>query len=327
MFRGGILGLLILVALSAVHAMPAPPPLRTRQSITALSSSQISAFKPYSFFASAGYCQPSATLAWSCGTNCEANPTFKPVASGGDGSSVQFCGYRAGSRSRIDLIPYLTFRHIGYVGYDPALDTVIVSHQGTDPSEIAALLTDGDVSLTNLDSTLFPGISSSVEVHEGFAGEQSKTAQQVLSAVQTALAQNGASHVTMVGHSLATASGAALSLLDSVYLPLHIPGATFKTVLYGLPRVGNQAFANYVDEHLSLTHINNEEDPIPILPGRFLGYVHPSGEVHIEDSGEWASCPGQDNTSTQCIVGDVPNIFDGDESDHDGPYDGVEMGC
>ena len=36
---------------------------------------------------------------------------------------------------------------------------------------------------------------------------------------------------------------------------------------------------------------------------------------------------GQDNPSTQCIVGDVPEIWDGVESDHDGPYDGVEMGC
>lgn len=57
-------------------------------------------------------------------------------------------------------------------------------------------------------------------------------------------------------------------------------------------QVGNQAFADYVDAHVSLTHINNKEDPIPILPGMFLGYVHPSGEVHIEDSGEWAACPG-----------------------------------
>ena len=36
---------------------------------------------------------------------------------------------------------------------------------------------------------------------------------------------------------------------------------------------------------------------------------------------------GQDNPSTQCIVGDVPEVWDGDESDHDGPYDGVTMGC
>ena len=36
---------------------------------------------------------------------------------------------------------------------------------------------------------------------------------------------------------------------------------------------------------------------------------------------------GQDNPSTECIVGDVPNIFDGDLSDHDGPYNSVTMGC
>jgi predicted lipase len=99
----------------------------------------------------------------------------------------------------------------------------------------------------------------------------------------------GTTSVTIVGHSL----GAAISLIDSVYLPLWLPSSTtFKTVLYGLPRVGNQAFANYIDANTTLTHINNEEDPVPILPGMFLGFVHPAGEVHIEDSGEWANCPG-----------------------------------
>ena len=116
-----------------------------------------------------------------------------------------------------------------------------------------------------------------------------RTAPQILSAVQTTISKFGAKKVTIVGHSL----GAAISLLDSVYLPLHISGVTFQSVLYGLPRVGNQAFANYVDAHVaSLTHINNEEDPVPILPGRFLGFHHPSGEVHITDSNVWEACPG-----------------------------------
>lgn len=82
-----------------------------RQSITALSGSQISAFKPFSFFASAAYCQPSTTINWSCGctlflidglvrfpeinavdsANCNNNPGFEPTASGGDGTDTQFC--------------------------------------------------------------------------------------------------------------------------------------------------------------------------------------------------------------------------------------------
>ncbi|GJE91299.1 lipase family protein [Phanerochaete sordida] len=294
------LPLLALMAV-AVVALPAPQRLAARQTISALSTSQISSYKPYSYYASAGYCAASATADWNCGANCEANPSFIPIASGGDGDDVQYW----------------------FVGYDPSLKTVIVSHQGTDPSELEPLLTDGDVEKATLDSSLFPGISSSIEVHSGFADAQASTAPQVLSAVQTAISRYGAKQVTMVGHSL----GAAITLLDAVYLPLHISGVSFKTIGYGLPRVGNQAFADYVDAHLALTHINNKEDPIPTVPGMFLSYVHPAGEVHITDANAWEACPGQDNPSTQCIVGDVPEIWDGDESDHDGPYDGVEMGC
>ncbi|EKM50556.1 uncharacterized protein PHACADRAFT_152637 [Phanerochaete carnosa HHB-10118-sp] len=292
--------LLALVAL--LPTALAAPSLEARQSITPLSTATIESFKPFTFYASTAYCQPSETLTWTCGANCEANPSFKPVASGGDGSDVQFW----------------------YVGFDPTLNTAIVSHQGTNTSSILALLTDGDIEMANLDSTLFPGLSSSIEAHQGFADEQAKTATQILSAVQTTISRFGATKVTIAGHSL----GAAISLLDSVYLPLHLSGVSFQTILYGLPRVGNQAFANYVDAHVtSLTHINNEEDPIPIVPGMFLGFHHPSGEVHITDQDVWEACPGQDNPSDLCIVGDVPTIFDGDESDHDGPYDGVEMGC
>ncbi|KIJ21171.1 hypothetical protein PAXINDRAFT_165906 [Paxillus involutus ATCC 200175] len=289
----------VLLGAAAVRGTPS---LVTRQSITALTTAQIGSYTPYTYYASTGYCTPAQTLAWNCGANCAANPTFEPVASGGNGDSVQYW----------------------YVGYDPSLHTVIVSHQGTNPSEILPLVTDVDFFLTNLDSTLFPGISSSIEVHSGFKDEQAKTATLVLSAVKTAMSKYNTTSVTMVGHSL----GAAITLLDSVYLPLHLPtGTTFKTIGYGLPRVGNQAFANYVDANLHLTHINNLKDPVPICPGMLLGFVHPAGEVHIESSGEWAACPGQDNPSTQCIVGDVPDILESDESNHDGPYNGVKMGC
>lgn len=76
--------------LSAVLAFPSAQ-IQRRQSITALTSAQISAFKPYSFYAAAAYCNPSVTATWTCGTNCNANPGFKPVASGGDGDETQFC--------------------------------------------------------------------------------------------------------------------------------------------------------------------------------------------------------------------------------------------
>ena len=64
--------------------------------------------------------------------NCAANPGFRPVASGGDGASVQYCKAPSGvwgALLTLGLYP-------GYVGYDPQLSTVIVAHQGTSPSEM-----------------------------------------------------------------------------------------------------------------------------------------------------------------------------------------------
>jgi len=66
--------------------------LETRQSISALSTTQISSYKPFTYYASVAYCKPAQTLAWNCGAKCSVNSDFKPIASGGDGASVQYCG-------------------------------------------------------------------------------------------------------------------------------------------------------------------------------------------------------------------------------------------
>ncbi|CAK5278142.1 unnamed protein product, partial [Mycena citricolor] len=159
---------------------------------------------------------PLGTAHFPVQVDCAANPGFKPIASGGDGSAVQYW----------------------YVGYDPALETVIVGHQGTE-TNILAILTDATFLMESLNATLFPGIPAGIEAHSGFANEHAKTAETVLANVKQALSITGFNKVTMVGHSL----GAAISLLDAVYLPLHLTGVKFQSILYGMPRVGNQAFA------------------------------------------------------------------------------------
>ncbi|KAI0073058.1 alpha/beta-hydrolase [Panus rudis PR-1116 ss-1] len=268
-------------------------------STTPLTQSQIDSFTPYTWYAAAVGCNPNATLTWTCGPRCDANPDFQPVATGGDGIVTQFW----------------------FVGFDPKLNTVVVSHQATDPSKVIPVLTDLDFIPVPVDPSLFPGLPNDILVHMGFAGTQGRSAPGVLEAVETALTKFGTTHVTIVGASL----GAAIALLDSVYLPLHLPNSTtFSTIVYGLPRVGNQAFADYVDAHAtSLTHINNKKDPVPTLPPDFLGFRHPSGEVHIEEDGSWIACAGQENPSPLCEKGLVPSYFAGNNSDHEGPYGGV----
>ena len=90
----GFLALHTLCFLSAIPVAAVPAPFNKRQAITALSTAQIAAFRPYSFYATTGYCSPNVTLTWTCGLNCNGNPDFIPVAAGGNGDTVQNCTSR-----------------------------------------------------------------------------------------------------------------------------------------------------------------------------------------------------------------------------------------
>lgn len=96
--------------------------------------------------------------------SCDANKHFKVVSAGGDGFGI----------------PYY------FVGYDPILKSVIVSHQGTDifkmyaslfwspliltngPPHSVPVLTDITLLQAPLNPKLFPGLPHSINVHIGF---------------------------------------------------------------------------------------------------------------------------------------------------------------
>ncbi|KZW02191.1 lipase class 3 family protein [Exidia glandulosa HHB12029] len=298
-----MLALLVAAAAAALPALAlASPAALLRRSVTPLSSDQIASFKPFTFFAAAGYCPAAATATWSCGVNCDALAGFEVTATGGDGGSTQFW----------------------FVGFYSPLNSVVVSHQGTNTSNIIAIGTDGDFFLVPLNATMFPTAPAGAMVHMGFREAQEKAAADVLAAVTSSLAAHPGASVTFASHSL----GAAIGLLDALFIRPLIPSSTpFKFVGYGLPRVGNPTFADWVDSLLpDLTRVNNMQDPVPIIPGRFLGFGHPSGEVHISSTSQWLACSGQDSEETGCINDTEPTIFNSDESNHDGPYDGIHVG-
>ncbi|KAL4069869.1 Alpha/Beta hydrolase protein [Scleroderma yunnanense] len=286
----------------SVVALPNPG-LQDRDigKVTTMSSSQLTALAPYTEFARAAYCSPSIVQGWNCGEACSAVPGFQVTLTGGDGNAVQYY----------------------YVGYWPSQNTVVVAHQGTDPTQFYADLTNMDLPLTSPSSTLFPGIDSSVKVHSGFANEHAKTALIILDEVKRLLTLYNASKVTVVGHSL----GGALAELDCVFLSLNLPsGTSIKGVTYGKPRVGNPAWAALFDSQISdYQRITNMRDPIPIFPLRSVGYSQVHGEVHIVHPDDAVECPGDDDTTdSQCTiqsVGLLPNILD-----HLGPYQGIYVG-
>ena len=123
--------------------------------------------------------------------------------------------------------------------------------------------------------------------------------------------------------------GGALAELDAMFFKLNLPSSVHvKSVTYGTPRVGNPAWASLFDSKVSdFVRIDNEKDPIPIVPGRFLGFQHPHGEIHIIESGAAYACSGdEDATDPVCTISQVPNILESNAIDHLGPYDGILLG-
>ncbi|KAI0269945.1 alpha/beta-hydrolase [Gloeopeniophorella convolvens] len=281
------------------YAAAAPSRFVSRTGVTTLSSTDISAFAPFTQFARAAYCPSSKIQGWQCGQACDALPGFQPTLTGGDGSGTQ----------------------LFFVGFWPTESAVVVAHQGTNPTKLKADLTDLNVDKGKLDNTLFPGVPSGVEVHGGFSDEHKKTATQILTEVKKLMAQHSATKVILVGHSL----GGALAEIECMFMKLNLPaGTSIKGVTYGTPRVGNAAWANFFDSQVpDFTRVNNKHDLVPIVPGRFLGFVHPSGEVHVNEDGTAVQCPGQDDSKdSQCSDSTVPTILSGKVADHLGPYPG-----
>ncbi|KAG2037817.1 Alpha/Beta hydrolase protein [Suillus americanus] len=293
----------ILQVAAAPHA--APPAIRRADVsvVTQMSSIQLADLAPYTEFARAAYCSPTIVTGWQCGQACEAVPGFEVSLTGGDDNNIQYY----------------------YVGYWPTENTVVVAHEGTDPTQLLSDLTDADIPMEPLDPTLFPGVNSSVEVHSGFANEHALTASIILKEVESLISQYNANSVTLVGHSL----GGALAELDCVFMALNLPSSiAIKGVTYGTPRVGNPAWAALFDSLISdFQRINNMKDIIPIVPGRFMGFSHVQGEVHIVSDGYAVECPGNDDaTDALCTIRSVPDILVGNILNHLGPYQGIYIG-
>jgi hypothetical protein len=74
----------------------------------------------------------------------------------------------------------------------------------------------------------------------------------------------------------------------------------------------------------NLHHIVNFHDPIPHLPGKHIGFWHPSGEIWIANGkGDIIDqCVGQENS----MCSDSVNPFQYDINDHHN-YLGVSLDC
>ncbi|KAJ7473033.1 alpha/beta-hydrolase [Mycena galericulata] len=252
-------------------------------------------------FSRVAYCSSASITSWSCGAPCEALKNITFLQSGGDEGAIP----------------------LYYIAHDADEQTLVVAHEGTDPFKFLSLLNDAELALTPLNSSRFPeAAGTDIQVHDGFQDTFERTADGLLSGVLAGLKSTGVKKVAVTGHSL----GAALASMTGAMIKDAVdPSVDVSVVTFGMPRGGNEAWANFLDSKLGLTFVTNQHDPIPIVPPKAVGFQHSSGEIHIVDDTQQnlVACPGQDNTN--CVTGN--SLIDFDILNHLGPYfDDVTFG-
>ncbi|KAK0100363.1 hypothetical protein ONS95_008317 [Cadophora gregata] len=227
--------------------------LDERATPTALTAGTLNNMKYYVQHAAAAYCNAKAAKIGSkisCGNNaCPA------VAA----NSVTNYAYLGFDQSQVS----------GYVGIDSANKAIVISYKGT--KSLANLIADLLIPKESC-SELVKGC----KLHQGFFYAWGDVKSTTMRAVRSAKATYPSYSIVLTGHSL----GGAVATIAAAYLRKE--GYACDVYSYGSPRVGNEAFVNFVDAqagaHYRVTHT---DDPIPRYPGRTFGFYHTSPEFWL----------------------------------------------
>ena len=233
--------------------------------------------KVHSRFAFAPYCKSIIQFnSWNCQNVCkgESNGTI------------------------IDLVRYdQVGQLVAHVTHNDQLKSINVAFRGaqTKKAKLAA---------ARLRLTRYEGANQNLEgtkVHVGFKSVYDSSKTEIMDAVYAIATQYPTYQIVFTGHSM----GGALALLAAVnYYQLHGDdemSSRMNLVTYGQPRVGNTAFASYVDSlpfSLRYLRVIKDGDPIVDVPSKMFGYQHCGNVVDYEQATKVKFC-GQMN-ATMC---------------------------
>jgi len=162
---------------------------------------------------------------------------------------------------------------LAVAGYDAGANSIITSFRGSD--NIMNWLEDADVIKTSYNQ---PGCSNCY-VHKGFKTSYDSLKTDLNSYVSTLHSKYSTATVVVTGHSL----GAAEAMLAAV--DQQQSGLKVNYYSYGCPRVGDTSFAKFYNGLITSTNLRAvyRNDPVPTVPGHFLGFDHAGTEIHFYD--------------------------------------------
>jgi hypothetical protein len=160
-----------------------------------------------------------------------------------------------------------------FVAYDPDAPALVVSFSGTDPLSLVDWFDDLEYELID-----FPQCQG-CKVHDGFYKSWLLLKPMIYDALYVYWSEYGKGNysipVQVTGHSLgaALASNCAIDFVDNGIKPELV-------YVYGLPRVGNDNFANYYNSKIPYNiHVTHRRDPFIHMPTQGMGYHHVSSEI------------------------------------------------
>ncbi|OLL23924.1 Lipase [Neolecta irregularis DAH-3] len=207
-------------------------------------------FKQLSKFQAIAYCAPYITPKFQCASYCSDYKNVSLVKTFQTDLNTDIAGYLA--RDDNDKRLLLVFR-----GSYSVVDVI------------------DDLRLASQPYAVFG--CSNCAIHDGFYAGFLAVKDLINDILLESIHQFPHYDVWVLGHSL----GAAVAGLYAVDLKSEA-GIQIKVVTFGGPRIGNQAFAKFMNDlflndYLRITHLH---DQVPRLPPSLLGYSHQSSEYY-----------------------------------------------
>lgn len=201
----------------------------------------------------------------------------------------------------------------GYIGYLPSDKSIYVVYRGSESTQNW---------ITNLDAFKTPYTSypeCDCQVHKGFYNAEQRVIGDVIAEVKRLQGSLSGYVVKITGHSL----GAALAQLTSMdVIKAGIPTSVYN---YGQPRTGDQKYASFATNKVSIWRVTHNRDEVPHLPFTTeMEFYHVCTEQFEDVNGKLRTCDNSCEDPTCMDQYKFPSETNGD--DHL-VYLGLSMSC
>lgn len=177
------------------------------------------------------------------------------------------------------------------VGYNKYYNTLFAGFRGS--SNIQNWLDNLQV------KKIYPYEDDTISVEDGFYKIYKALKTDLYVSLNQSMIEYGTNNILFTGHSL----GGAIATLFAFDICYHnLPYQIYSLITFGSPRVGNDAFSNYMFNcEIDSARVTHYYDIVPHVPEEFLGYEHITQEVWYDEmNADYIECNDDHGEDSSC---------------------------